>query len=118
MLNQLFEDPFFNITALVGGIFVAAGFFMLKSPPKKINFLYGYRTNSSMKNQKRWEFAQKYSAKEMMITGLVLAASGLITLITDFATCVKLGVGLAMIGLAVIVLLVRVERAIKKRFSE
>ncbi len=115
-MNQLFEDPFFNITALVGGVFVVAGFIMLKFPPKKINFLYGYRTKSSMKNQERWDFAQKYAAKEMMLTGLVLATSGLLTLIIDFATSVKFLVGLAMVGLAVIVLLVRVEKAIKKRF--
>lgn len=116
-MNQLFEDPFFNITALVGGVFVVAGFIMLKFPPKKINFLYGYRTSASMKNQDQWDFAQSYAAKEMMLTGIVLATSGLLTLIIDFATSVKLLVGLAMVGLAVIVLLVRVEKAIKKRFS-
>ena len=117
IMNQLFNDPFFNITALVGGVFVVTGFIMLKFPPKKINFLYGYRTSASMKNQDQWDFAQKYSAREMMLSGIVLASSGLLTLITDFATSVKLLVGLAMVGLAVIVLLVRVEKAIKKRFS-
>ncbi|OWR14984.1 hypothetical protein CDW55_00650 [Chryseobacterium sp. VAUSW3] len=116
IMNQLFDDPFFNITALVGGVFVVAGFIMLKFPPKKINYLYGYRTSASMKNQDQWDFAQSYAAKEMMLTGIVLATSGLLTLITDFATSVKLLVGLAMVGLAVIVLLVRVEKAIKKRF--
>lgn len=116
-MNQLFDDPFFNITALVGGVFVVTGFIMLKFPPKKINYLYGYRTSASMKNQDQWDFAQSYAAKEMMLTGIVLATSGLLTLITDFTTSVKLLVGLAMVGLAVIVLLVRVEKAIKKRFS-
>ncbi|MBV2166033.1 MAG: SdpI family protein [Kaistella sp.] len=116
-MNQLFDDPFFNITVLVGGIFVVAGFFMLKFPPKKINFLYGYRTSSSMKNQERWDFAQNYAAKEMMIMGLVLAASGVLGFITDFGSSVKLWAGLAMLGLAVVILKVRVEKAIKKRFS-
>lgn len=90
---------------------------MLKFPPKKINFLYGYRTNSSMKNQERWDFAQKYAAKEMMITGLVLAASGALGFVTDFGSSVKLWVGVAMLGLAVVILKLRVEKAIKKRFE-
>src|SRR5690606_26583074 len=38
-------------------------FLLFKSfPPKGINSWYGYRTPRSMKNQKRWNFAQKYSA--------------------------------------------------------
>ncbi|MCP2037872.1 SdpI family protein [Chryseobacterium sp. HSC-36S06] len=116
-MNQLFNDPLFNMTAITGGIFFAAGLFMLKFPPKKINFLYGYRTNSSMKNQERWDFAQKYAAKEMMITGLVLAASGALGFVTDFGSSVKLWVGVAMLGLAVVILKLRVEKAIKKRFE-
>lgn len=117
MINQLFENPLFNITVMVGGIFFAAGFFMFKFPPKKINFLYGYRTNASMKTQERWDFAQKYAAKEMMITGLVLAGIGALASITDFGASVKLWVGVAMLGLAVVILKLRVEKAIKKRFE-
>lgn len=117
-MNQLFEDPFFNITALVGGIFFVAGFIMLKFPPKKVNYLYGYRTNSSMKNQNTWDFAQKYSAREMMVTGLFLAASSLLVLFSDFGSFLKLGVGIAFVILAVVILLIRVEKAIKRRFSE
>ena len=116
-MNQLFDDPLFNMTAITGGVFFAAGFFMLKFPPKKNNFLYGYRTSSSMKNQERWDFAQNYAAKEMMITGLVLAASGVLGFITDFGSSVKLWAGVAMLGLAVVILKVRVEKAIKKRFE-
>ncbi len=32
-----------------------------KFPPKKINHLYGYRTQGSMKNQATWEAANTYS---------------------------------------------------------
>ena len=32
-------------------------------PPKKINYLYGYRTKQSMLNNETWTFANKYAAK-------------------------------------------------------
>ena len=38
------------------------GWLLKKFPPKKINHLYGYRTQRSMKNQATWEAANKYSS--------------------------------------------------------
>jgi len=38
------------------------GWFLKKFPPKKINHLYGYRTQRSMKNQATWEAANTYSS--------------------------------------------------------
>ena len=113
MIDQFSENPLFNITVMVGVIFVAAGFIMWKFPPKQINFLYGYRTSRSMKNQESWDFAQKYAAKEMMKTGLVLAASGLLAFIFDFGSSVNLLVGCMLVFLAVVILVIRVEKAIK-----
>ena len=37
------------------------GWLLKKFPPKKINHLYGYRTQRSMKNQASWEAANTYS---------------------------------------------------------
>ncbi|MAZ73399.1 MAG: SdpI/YhfL protein family [Flavobacteriaceae bacterium] len=36
-----------------------------KNPPKKINWLYGYRTRRSMANKKVWHAANKYSLSKM-----------------------------------------------------
>ena len=38
-------------------------FIYFKYPPKKINYLYGYRTRRSMQNYETWYFANKYAAK-------------------------------------------------------
>ncbi len=38
------------------------GWLLKKFAPKKINHLYGYRTQRSMKNQATWEVAHKYSS--------------------------------------------------------
>ena len=37
------------------------GCLLKKFPPKKINHLYGYRTQRAMKNQATWEAANTYS---------------------------------------------------------
>ncbi len=34
--------------------------------PEKINPLMGYKTARSMKNEKNWKFAQKYSSKRLI----------------------------------------------------
>jgi uncharacterized membrane protein len=38
------------------------GWLLKKFPPKKINHLYGYRTQRSMKNEATWEAANTYSS--------------------------------------------------------
>lgn len=118
IINYTFENPLINITLLVGLIFIVAGLIMFKFPPKKINSLYGYRTNSSMKNQSRWDFAQKYSSKEMIKLGFVLMITSIIGLITNFDNLTNIFLGLGLMILIVIILIFRVEKAIKTKFSD
>lgn len=110
------ENPLFIIPVSSGLIFIIMGFIILKYPPKKINGIYGYRTGSSMKNQERWDFAQIYSAQEIIRLGIILALLGLIGLIyfPNEGIAVALGIGLLLS--TVIILLIRVELAIKKKF--
>jgi uncharacterized membrane protein len=117
ILNNMFENPLINITFFGGLIFIIAGFILYKYPPKKINSLYGYRTTSSMENQKKWDFAQNYSSKEIMKLGFLLLISSLLSLITNFDNLINMFIGLGLMILIVIVLLLRVEKAIKIKFS-
>ncbi len=117
LLNRIFENPLMNITFFVGLIFILAGVIMLKFPPKKINSLYGYRTTNSMKNQDRWKFAQNYSSKEMIKLGLILMSTTIIGFITNFDNLTNMFIGLGLMILTVILLIIRVENAIKKKFS-
>lgn len=116
MINHLLENPLFIIPFLGGVIFILAGFVQLKFPPKKINSLYGYRTKSSMKSNERWDFAQKLSAGEMMKSGGLLAVSSLLVFVTNFGDSINLIIGLALMLATVPLLLLRVERKIKKKF--
>ncbi len=117
IINSVFENPLINITLLVGLIFIVAGFIMFKFPPKEINSLYGYRTNSSMKNQDRWDFAQKYSSKEMIKLGFVLMMTSIFGFITNFNSLTNMFLGLGLMVLIVIILFFRVEKAIKTEFK-
>ena len=117
ILNNMFENPLINITFFGGLIFIIAGFILYKYPPKKINSLYGYRTTSSMENQEKWNFAQNYSSKEMMKLGFLLLISSLLSLITNFDNLTNMFIGLGLMILIVILLWLRVEKAIKIKFS-
>ncbi len=109
-----FENSLFTEPLLVGIIFIIAGLIMLKFPPKKINMLYGYRTLSSMKNQKNWDFAQRYSSILMMYCGFgLLLFSGIGLLFT-----VSTGQGVLISTIALFatvgVLIYFTEKAIKQ----
>ena len=42
---------------------ILLGVLFIKTPPKNINHIYGFRTKNSMKNQKNWDKAQIISGK-------------------------------------------------------
>lgn len=112
-----FETPLFLIPVMCGGIFVLVGVIMWYFPPKKINALYGYRTVSSMKSQKRWDFAQKYSAVEMIKWGAVFMLTAILSFMIKFDPFTGMCIGLGLMILMVVLLLVRTERAIKQHFK-
>ena len=57
---------------LFPAIMIQFGAFFTKTAPKKINYLFGYRTDMSMKNRDTWEFAHKYFGKLWFRFGLLL----------------------------------------------
>jgi uncharacterized membrane protein len=117
-MNIPLDNPLFLIPFTTGLIFIIAGFILLKFPPKKINSLYGYRTNSSMKNKERWNFAQKYSAIELTKLGGLLTLSGLLGFLYRPSGKTALFLGLGLMILMVVILLLRVEKSIKRKFEK
>ena len=45
----------------------------MKTSPKEINYIFGYRTDMSMKNKDTWNFAHKYIGNRWFYLGLILA---------------------------------------------
>ena len=57
---------------LFPAIMILFGAVFTKAAPKKINYIFGYRTDMSMKNRDTWEFAHKYFGKLWFRLGLLL----------------------------------------------
>lgn len=112
-MDEIFT--YFNEMLLLCGIlFAIMGGIMYFFPPKKINGLYGYRTGSSMKNQKNWDFSQKYSAKVMFIFGLIMVFISPSKGIFNLSEKVSLGLGLFVLIIGSVVMILITEKAIKK----
>jgi uncharacterized membrane protein len=102
---------------LCGVIFSIGGAIMQRYPPKNINYLYGYRTSSSMQSQERWDFAQKFSAVLMIKVGAALVAVSLLGYFIPTSELVKVITGFVLIILSAVYLFIVTEKAIKKKFK-
>lgn len=105
-----------NPCLLCGVVFFIVGAILFYFPPKEINLIYGYRTNRSMKNQESWDFAQKFSSKKMIISGVLLTLIGLIISIISLDNQLQLYVSLLLIGLSLFWMIFTTENQLKKRF--
>ena len=113
---MIIDNPLFLIPFLCGILFLIAGLIMLYYPPKNINGLYGYRTESSMKSKERWDFAQHYSAIELIKVSILLILLSLIGIV--YYPPIRLALILAFAILFVLFagLFYRVEKKIKKQW--
>jgi uncharacterized membrane protein len=112
-----FENPLFLLPILVGPIFMIAGIVMLLFPPKKINYLYGYRTKNSMKNIDRWNFAQNYSAKIMIWTGFCFSLTSLIGIFTEGNEFIQLMIALCLMLVLCGIIYYLTEKKLREKFE-
>ncbi|MFD2602346.1 SdpI family protein [Flavobacterium suzhouense] len=108
----------FQISLVCGVCFLIAVALMYIFPPKKINWLYGYRTVASMKSHERWEFAQKYSTIQMFkasVFMILFSFTGF--LFPDSVPGRLFGSFIIAIG-AVCYMFITTERELKRRFKD
>jgi len=110
--------PFAVILLLTGACFSLAGYITKRFPPKKINHLYGYRTKTSMRNQEVWDFAQRYSADEMIKLGLVMLVLAAGAWLTEIQFTGDIFVAIALTVVFPLVMLFQIETELKKRFPK
>lgn len=111
---------------LIGLVFLIVGSIMRMYPPKYINGMYGYRTNSSMKNQETWDEANRFSARYTQRCGIVLVIIGIISvmILNNVSVPVKVLkwlkplLTLLPLVIAAILLIVVTERHLKKVFTD
>lgn len=113
-----FDNPLFLIGILVGPVFLLAGYILLRWPPKNINSLYGYRTPRSMKNQTNWDYAQRYSARLLMLAGLFFLLIAPIGLFLGGNDMLFLVIALGLLSCVCVLLLVVTEKSLKQRERE
>ncbi len=118
MIEKLTTEPLSSIPMIFGIVIVIAGLILLVLPPKKPNYIYGYRTKRSMKDLQHWKFAQQYSAKLMLLFGLASMSFSSVGFIFSFSLGVELTIGILWIILLSFLLILRVEKAIVNKFGE
>lgn len=97
------------------------GLLYLKRPYKSINWMHGYRTERSMKNQETWDFAQQHFGNMCFQWGVGFLV---LTLILMFAVLGRSEKIIGMVGtvlgtaqgFVIIYLLTPTERALEKKF--
>ena len=112
------ESSFFTLLILIGGIYTFVGFISYIFPPRKINYLYGYRTSSSMKSQERWDFAQAYSTKLMIVLGVITMIISCLGLFIVFSDTIDFYIGFSLFIFSIVFLFFKTERALKIKFPE
>jgi uncharacterized membrane protein len=113
-MNPNLESSFFSSIIFFAGILVFAAMLFYIFPPKRINYLYGYRTPSAMKSPERWQFAQRYSAIAMLKCGLLLGAISVVGLFYSYSEKVDRIAAFVIIFVVVVLLFMRIEGEIKK----
>lgn len=66
------------------------GYFMFKYPPKKINYIIGYRTPKSMKDERNWKEANKYCSKIMIRLGIITIIISIILLLLELLNIIRI----------------------------
>lgn len=100
------------LAGIFGGLALVQHFF----PARKINALYGYRTHRSMKNDETWKAANEFSNRFFFKLVAVTTVFQLVTVFTiNPVVSLFLAIGLFLAG--IIVMMVRTEQYLKKRFD-
>lgn len=104
------------INSSIGLVFLAMAVIMLYFPPKKINDIYGYRTDRSRKSQAHWDFSQRFSAWRMIEIGVVMIAVGVGLSMLETALAFMFVSLIALVMGGCLYMYVRTESALKKKF--
>lgn len=99
------------------------GRYFIRHSPTKINYVFGYRTRMSMKNQDTWQFAHHHFGKTWYVCGLVLtplSVLGMLLVLGKDENAVGIaGTVLCTIQLLPLLLsIIPTERALRKTFDK
>ena len=104
-------------------IMIIFGKIFVKTAPKEINAVFGYRTDMSMKNKDTWKFAHQYCGRLWLVLGaimFVLSVGGMCFVIgkTEEAIAIVSGILCVMQIILLICSLIPTEIALRKEFDK
>ena len=114
----------FIMLLLIPAVMVGFGAYFMKRAPKKINYVFGYRTARSMKNEDTWKFAHNFIGKLWLVCGALLLVVGTALFFIFTANKNENAVSIAslvILGVQLLVLMCSIiptECALKKTFDE
>lgn len=107
-------NPFYYVLSINGVLFLFSIIFHF-FPPKKINAIYGYRTNKTMKNDTVWQFANTFFTKEFLkYSAISLVAALVLAYMAKELTWQPMAIMLLSLAVSVI----KTEQEINKNFDE
>jgi len=110
------------VVSVMSATMIGFGLYFSVAGPKKINYIFGYRTPMSMKNLDTWKFGNTYAGRCMWITGAVLLVGSLATLFaimnSDDTTIRTVGI-IIIIAHAVMIFgsIISTEIALRRNFD-
>ena len=104
-------------------LMILFGFLFVKKVPKEINYIFGYRTSMSMKNEDTWSFAHRYCGRLWLITGALMLVGTLVAmcLLIGKSEDTLGGVGAVICIVQTVILIIPIiptEVALRKKFDK
>ena len=101
----------------IGAILLVVALILKAAPPKKINWLYGYRTPRSMKNQETWNTGNRIGARGLLILAVCQLLCGMCsTLIFQDDRAISWTIGFMVVGL--IIMVITIELRLRTLFDK
>jgi len=110
------------VVCVMSATMIGFGLYFYLAGPKRINFVFGYRTPMSMKNLDTWKFGNAYAGRCMWSTGAVLligSLAALFAIINSDETVIRTVGIIIIITHAVMIFgsVISTEVALRKRFD-
>ncbi|OSY88746.1 hypothetical protein WH52_03470 [Tenacibaculum holothuriorum] len=107
-------NPYYYVLSINGLLFLLSIVFYF-FPPKKINSLYGYRTNRTMLNETIWNFANTFFTKELLkYAGFSFVAALLLVVFNKSISWQPMAIMLLSLAVSVI----KTEQELTKNFDK
>ena len=107
-------NPFLYVLSINGLLFLLSIIFYF-FPPKKINALYGYRTNKTKLNEDIWSFANSFFTKQFVIYSAISFVSAMLLV---YVKPIISWQPMALMLLSLAVSVIKTEQALNKNFDE